>query len=738
MDVVSLLNLPADVAVEVVHDVSEFEEFYFLILAAFILIYMILASVFQELSTPFVMMFTIPLATIGSFWALILTGNSLFNANSMIGFLILLGVVVNNGIILIDYTNILRKKHGFSKQRALLTAGRARVRPILITAITTIVAMMPLAMGRAEYVSRIGAPFAVTVIGGLALSTLFTLIFIPTVYSGLENALNWVKRLSLKVKILQILAFGIICFLIYLNVSSFLRQVIYMLISFAVIPGFTWFFTTSLRQARADYIKQNEPLKLTIRRIVKIYDTYSRFTREWRKGERMTARFDSQNGNYTGKEFSLYVWQIPLLVFLIYFTYFYIESKTWLFIMSVPIYFYLFILIKPISGYCKHKSKLSHKTGWNRLGTFLYGAVLWIFPAVSLGIYFFNNFETRLIIFIGLVWYSLLALYITSRKIRKEDIRIDRLTGRLIKLRRALLRFIQIIPFTGVQRSPFNALEGVSINMENGMFGLLGPNGAGKTTLMRIICGILDKNRGKITINGIDFNEKREELQGLIGYLPQEFGTYENMKAWQFLDYMAILKGINDTEKRTKVVNDALNSVHLTEHKDRKIKTFSGGMKQRIGIAMTLLHLPRILVVDEPTAGLDPRERIRFRNMLVELSRNRIVIFSTHIIEDISSSCNKVAVLNKGQVYYIGEPLQMTNAAQGKVWQFFVDIVKFDDIQNKYWIIHHIKDGDRIRIRCLSENKPNETAEPVDPTMEDAYIWLIGSKEGSVYANAAL
>ena len=158
----------------------------------------------------------------------------------------------------------------------------------------------------------------------------------------------------------------------------------------------------------------------------------------------------------------------------------------------------------------------------------------------------------------------------------------------------------------------------------------------------------------------MDTIEKREELQGLIGYLPQAFGAYENMTAWEFLNYQAMLKNITDKQEREMRIHSCLKEVNMQEHKNEKIGSYSGGMKQRIGIAQILLHLPKILVVDEPTAGLDPRERIRFRNLLVELSKNRIVIFSTHIIEDISSSCNSVAVLNRGKLKYHGNPQHMT------------------------------------------------------------------------------
>ena len=237
------------------------------------------------------------------------------------------------------------------------------------------------------------------------------------------------------------------------------------------------------------------------------------------------------------------------------------------------------------------------------------------------------------------------------------------------------------------------------------MFGLLGPNGAGKTTLMRIICGIYEQSYGKVWINGFDTQKKREELQGLIGYLPQEFGTYENMTAIEYLNYQAMLKGITDVKIRNERVDYVLNAVHMAERGKDKIGSYSGGMKQRIGIAQILLHLPRILVVDEPTAGLDPRERIRFRNLLVELSRERVVIFSTHIIEDISSSCNHVAVLRKGYLTYYGKPIDMTKEAEGHVWQFSLPVEKFNDFISNHLVVHHMTEGKNVRVRVIAKKQ---------------------------------
>jgi len=269
-------------------------------------------------------------------------------------------------------------------------------------------------------------------------------------------------------------------------------------------------------------------------------------------------------------------------------------------------------------------------------------------------------------------------------------------------------------------------LDNITLEISPGdVVAVVGPNGAGKTTMMRIICGILDQSYGKIFINDIDTLEKREELQGLIGYLPQEFGTYENMTAWDYLDYQAMLKGIKDKSTRLQRIEYVLKSVHMYEKRDQKIGSYSGGMKQRIGIAQILLHLPRILVVDEPTAGLDPRERIRFRNLLVDLSRDRIVIFSTHVIEDISSSCNNVAVINRGVLKYVGAPHTMTNLAEGYVWNFTIPMDEFEQFGEKQLVVSHRLEGDLVRVRCVSAVKPTANAELIKPGLEDAYLCLL-------------
>ncbi|RKE00189.1 efflux RND transporter permease subunit [Marinifilum flexuosum] len=723
-EIIGGMTLPSGLAVEIVHEENSLGEFGFLFLMAFILIFMILASVFESFNMPIVMMFSIPMAAIGSLLALILTGTSLMNANVFTGLIILLGIVVNNGIIMIDYSNVLRKR-GYRQSRALMMAGLARIRPILITAITTIIALMPLALGRAEYVTQIGVPFAITVIGGLSLSTILTLVFIPTLYTGLQTSLNWMRNQQVWVKVIQ---FGIWiagAYFIYTEVDSKIWQIINLLVLLLSVPACIYFIQASLRKANEELIAADDELQIQIRNLVKIYDWDGRFMREWKSGLRIRERLGLKHSYTRLRDFLTLIWQLPLIAFMIFFIYFHLQSKFWLVLLSINFQIMLLYFMAPIMEYKKHlvekgKSKLG-RIVINLFHKFIY----WIFPLAVLA-YFNNKYELiGLTIPLAVLWYFALLIKKTSDKIYREKININRLTGRFKGIRKFFYRFVLIIPIIGKQKVPFKAVKSVSFDIGNGMFGLLGPNGAGKSTLMRIVCGILEQSYGQITINGIDVREKREELQGLIGYLPQEFGMYENMTAWDFLNYMAILKKIHNTEVRTERVRYVLDAVHMLKNKDEKIGSFSGGMKQRIGIAQILLHLPRILVVDEPTAGLDPRERIRFRNLLVELSKKRIVIFSTHIIEDVASSCNRVAVMKKGELKYLGEPVHMAGIANEKVWMLKISPEEFEQFKKEHVIIHHMRDNDHIRVRCLSDEDPGYGAVNTKANLEDAYLCLL-------------
>lgn len=714
---VSGLNLPPGIAVEAIHDETDLSDFYFLIGASVLLIYMILASVFESLLAPLAMMITLPLATIGAFWGLMLTGNSIFNANALVGFLILLGVVVNNGIMLIDYARLLQRR-GYRLSRALLTAGQVRVRPILITVLSTALAMLPLAMGNVEYVARIGAPFAITVIGGLIAGTLFTLLLVPTAYYALARSIEWIRALPWPLKVAQLVALALGFYLVHSEVESTFWQFVDGTMLLALVPALTYFVRHSVRRSQAQLIAADVPIHISIRNVVKVYDGRSRFVRQWGRWARQQAHRDETVEKNRQDHLAVLFWKIPLLLFHAYFAYFYLDSEIYALLFSLGFYLFALHVGRLLLDFLP--ANLTRITRW------IYLVLYWSLPIPHL--FWFHQRWTEkmaLVVIVGLLWYLALAVHLGSQKLHREHIDINRLSGRLRRTRKMFYRLVGIIPLLGKKKTPFTALDQVSLEIESGMFGLIGPNGAGKTTLMRVVCGILEENRGAVSINGLSLRAYREELQSLIGYLPQEFGTYESMTARQFLDYQAMLKGKWEMEERQRVVESVLTTVHLQESADRKIGDFSGGMKQRVGIAQTLLHLPRILVVDEPTAGLDPRERIRFRNLLSELARDRIVIFSTHIIEDISNSCNRLAVLSGGKVRFHGTPQELVELTRGAVWQAHVSQEQFNQLRTDARIVHHARDGEAIRVRILAEEAPTAEAQQVTPTLEDSYLWLV-------------
>ncbi|MDD4644596.1 MAG: efflux RND transporter permease subunit, partial [Bacteroidales bacterium] len=436
------MKIPAGVAVEVQHEANEFKDFYFLIGAAFILIFMIMAAVFESLSTPFVLLLSIPLAGIGSFLAILFTGNSLVNANTLIGFIILIGIVVNNGIILIDYTRILRK-NGNRRTRALMIAGLARLRPILITACATVVAMIPLAMGQSEYVSLIGAPFAITVIGGMTVSTLLTLVFIPTFYSGLENALQWMRDQKLATKlVMYILMIGLVA-LIYFGIETFLWQAVTFMLVIIGVPASTWFVMNSLRKASETVIPAGESITISVQNLVKIYERDGRFARQWKAGQAIRKRLGMEKEYKSWKDLEDLLWQLPIVGFLIYFIFFFLESGFWVFLLSIPLYFMLLGIFKPIQAF----SRTRKPNGViNKLNQFIRGLIFWGFPALTIVFYQIQWHNIALDILIGLLWYISLIIYTTSGRLARDKVNVNRISGRFGRIRRGWYRMVQSIP----------------------------------------------------------------------------------------------------------------------------------------------------------------------------------------------------------------------------------------------------------------------------------------------------
>jgi len=267
-----------------------------------------------------------------------------------------------------------------------------------------------------------------------------------------------------------------------------------------------------------------------------------------------------------------------------------------------------------------------------------------------------------------------------------------------------------------------HALKNVNLTINSGMFGLLGPNGAGKSTLMRTIATLQNADSGSIFLNDLDVLNNKEDVRKILGFLPQEFGFYPKVTAYDMLNHFAILKGIANNSERKDLVNAMLNRVNLTNHKQKKVGGFSGGMKQRLGIAQALLGNPELLIVDEPTAGLDPKERRHFHNLLSEIGENRIVILSTHIVEDVSDLCTDMAIINKGEIVLTKNPVEAINSLNGKIWRTIIDNSQLEEYSNKYNVISSRLFLGRRLLHIENETKPEESFEQIHPNLEDVYF----------------
>jgi len=272
------------------------------------------------------------------------------------------------------------------------------------------------------------------------------------------------------------------------------------------------------------------------------------------------------------------------------------------------------------------------------------------------------------------------------------------------------------------------AVDHVSLTFERGVYGLLGPNGAGKTTLMRMLVDVLPPSSGKVTLDGVPIKELGAKYRDILGYMPQEIGYYRDFTARRFLHYLSALKGL-DPEYANRRIDELLDLVGLADVKNKRLGQFSGGMIRRIGIAQALLNDPKILILDEPTAGLDPNERIRFRNILSELSEDRIVILSTHIVSDVQSIAGQVILLKEAKVISYDTTENLRRLVEGKVWLATVDHTRLSQLKKHYPIGNVLQKDDHFEIRIVSDTKPLDDVTPAEPSLEDVFVYVFGGEE---------
>jgi ABC-type multidrug transport system ATPase subunit len=281
---------------------------------------------------------------------------------------------------------------------------------------------------------------------------------------------------------------------------------------------------------------------------------------------------------------------------------------------------------------------------------------------------------------------------------------------------------LRVENLTKTYKNGVRALDGVSLHIPRGLYGLLGPNGAGKSTLMRTIATLQEPDVGSIQFGDINVLEQKEEVRKLLGYLPQDFGVYPRVNAEDMLDHLALLKGITQSKERREVVHAMLQRVNLWDHRRKALTGFSGGMRQRFGIAQALLANPKLLIVDEPTAGLDPGERNRFYNLLAEIGENVVVILSTHIVQDVMELCSNMAIINQGRVLFAGAPDAAVSSLAGRVWTRSVTRDQVDEYKTRMNVISHKLVAGQPQLHVLADAAPEPSFQPVSPDLEDVFF----------------
>jgi ABC-2 type transport system ATP-binding protein len=273
-------------------------------------------------------------------------------------------------------------------------------------------------------------------------------------------------------------------------------------------------------------------------------------------------------------------------------------------------------------------------------------------------------------------------------------------------------------------------LEGLDLTMPSGLYGLLGPNGSGKTTLMRILATLLEPTAGQARIGDCDVHRDKAAVRQMLGYMPQEFGFYPNLTAYETLDYFALLCRVSDRRERETRIEEALQQVNLGPLAGRRVGTFSGGMKQRLGLAQALLNHPKVLIVDEPTSGLDPEERIRLRNLWAELSGDRVIILSTHIVADLAASAEHLAILHQGRCLFAGRPSELLDPLRGRTWIIDIEEEELSRVRGEFFVTGVFRSATGMQVRVVGEGMSHSRGYPAEPTMDDAYVHTMKQKAG--------
>ena len=739
-EAIASIHRPAGTTIALDRSEESTNWFRRIVVPVVLLVFLVLAVTFESMTLPILVLIALPLALLGSVWALVLTGVA-FEAMAVLGALVLLGLAVNPAVLLVDRMQQHTLGAGWSAGAAALAAVRERARPVLMTSATTVAALAPLSIATGRE-NELWPPFATLVIGGLVTSTVLTLLVIPVGFVFLRRldelfsrvgpwvVLTWLAAVIAITA--PLFAFGVI--------ESMLWQVITTVLIAGALLGLTvWLLP---KPATPEPEAAAGPPRLVVRHLRKTYGLPGPVRRALRASTEFARRV-AAGGGQAFHPADARDRLLPLLLLLAGAITLAVRMRGGLIIIGVWIAVLLLgtRLLREIRRARGRADALGRVDPGGIEGA-LAALLPWGILAWLVGPEMAADPEAAGFVALAIVSTIILLIQLGRRTARAETMRREQKTsrrrrarglrGQLLRLWRAAATklFGLDLPIDTVK-----ALAAVSFEVERGMVGVLGPNGAGKTTLLRQLTGILDSTRGRITLGGVPLLSVRKRLARYVGYLPQDAGLPPRLTARQYLEYYAALYQI-DASERAGRISTLLREVGLEERANEQIGGYSGGMRQRVAVARTLLRLPPIIVVDEPTVGLDPRERVRFRNLLSRLAKDRIVLFSTHVVEDVAVACERVLVLTRGKMVFDGHPAALSREAEGRVWSWrTADGDETPDLPEGAVLADQKPEPDgSSSLRVLAADRPDERAEPVEPTLEDGYLWLARSARGEAPA----
>jgi len=711
-----------------------FSWFKRILLPVLLLLFAVLAVTFESLTLPLLVLLALPLTVLGATWALALSNMPGLDPMVLMGVLALLGLTVNPAILLVDRMQQRAWRGGWSGGASALAAVRERARPVLMTVTTTVAGLWPLALVTGQE-NEIWPPFATVVMGGLITSTLLTLLVIPVGFVFLHRLDRLFGRLGPWVVIGWGLATAAVMapLIVTEQISSLTWQTITTVLVAAVFLGVAVLVVR--RPERPEPAHGEGPPRLSVRYLHKTYGRPGPIGRAWAAPDRFIERVQSLGGRpFDPRRAAARI--IPFLLVLAGALYlaFTLQTVFWrllFFLLSAALTSALAAQVRKARGRADARGKVD-PGGPEGVVAFMAPWVALSYAAMTFyALLRVSEQPTDLPLWVLITLAVLLAVVQSGRrtalKLSRGAIHEVVQVGRLRRSRTVWRRFSRRVFGLDLPREQVHALAGVHLDVERGMVGILGPNGAGKTTLLRMLAGILDPSVGRITLGGVPVQKLRRYLARWVGYLPQDFGLPEDLSAREYLDYYALLYELKPAERRRERVKRLLQEVGLAERADEKIGSFSGGMRQRVAVARTLLRLPQVIIVDEPTVGLDPRERIRFRNLLARLAEGRIVLFSTHVVEDVEVACERVIVFSGGRMVFDGPPPDLAGVARGKVWTASLEPGEETSLPRGALLVDQVPEAaGRLRTRLLCGSRPVAQAEPTPPTLEDGYLWLVG------------